>query len=66
MSVTFIPYFQSESPSIPADSDAYIPVRVTEALRPDGSMLVYLPTGTAFVVNGQHLLRLDLNREGPG
>jgi hypothetical protein len=63
MSVTFMPYLESESPSIPANADAYIPVRVTEALRPDGSMLVYLPDGTAFVVNGQHLLRLDPDRE---
>ena len=44
MSVTSMPYLESESPSIPADSDAYIAVRVTEALRPGGSMLVYLPT----------------------
>jgi hypothetical protein len=59
MSAMFTPYLDSESPSIPTSTDAYIPVRVTEAPRSDGSMLVYLPDGTAFVVNSRYLLRLD-------
>jgi hypothetical protein len=39
--------------------NAYIPVRVTDAPRSDGSVLVYLPDGTALTVNNQHLVRLD-------
>ena len=60
MSVTFIPYLESESPSIPANYDAYIPVRVPEGPRPDGYLNVYLPDGTGLVVNSRHLLRLGL------
>ena len=58
MSVTLTPYLETESPSIPTNSDAYIPVRVPDEPRHDGSMLVYLPDGTGFVVNSRHLLRL--------
>jgi hypothetical protein len=64
MSTTFMPYLESESPSIPSSTDAYIPVRVTEAPLPDGSMRVYLPDGTAFFVNSKHLLRLDPDPTG--
>ena len=64
MSATFTPYPESESPSIPTNADAYIPVRVTEAPRSDGSMLVYLRDGTALVVNSRHLLRLDPDQSG--
>jgi hypothetical protein len=57
MSATFTPYLESGSP--PASGDAYIRVRVTDEPRGDGSLLVYLPDGTALVVNGQLLLHLD-------
>jgi len=40
-------------------ADAYIPVRVVEPPRSDGSILVYLPDGTAFVVNSRQLLHLE-------
>jgi hypothetical protein len=59
MSATFTPYIERESPSIPADFDAYLPVRVPEEPRSDGSVIVYLPDGTGFVVNSHHLLRLE-------
>jgi hypothetical protein len=59
------PNFKSESPSIPADSDAYIPVRVRSA--PFRRIDARLPSdGTAFVVNGQQLLRLELDFESRG
>jgi hypothetical protein len=45
--------------TFPTNSDAYIPVRVADAPRPDGSMIVYLPDGTALVVNSRHVLRVD-------
>jgi hypothetical protein len=57
------PYPDVESASVPADSDAFIPVRVVEPARPDGSRLVYLPGGTAFVVNSRYLLRRDPNEQ---
>ena len=56
MSAMFMPYVASES--IPTNADAYIPVRVTEAPQSGGSMLVYLPDGTALVISSRHLLRL--------
>jgi hypothetical protein len=44
---------------MPTNSEAYIRVRVPNAPRPDGTTLVYLPNGTAFVMNTQHLLRIS-------
>ena len=46
----------------PAGSGAYIPVRVPNEPRPDGSILVYLPNGTALVVNGNQLLHTQRSR----
>jgi hypothetical protein len=40
-------------------SYAYLRVRVPNDPRPDGSILVYLPSGTALVVNNDQLLHLD-------
>ena len=59
MSATFTPYIEGQSHSNPASFDAYIPVRVPGEPRSDGSVNVYLPDGTGFVVNSQHLLRLE-------
>ena len=64
MSAMFMPYLASGSTSMPTECDAYIPVRVTEGPRLDGSMLVYQPDGTAFVVNGRHLVCLDGGSSG--
>jgi hypothetical protein len=61
MSTRFTPYRSGESPSNPTDSDGYIPVRIAEP-RSDGPMLVYLPGGTAFVVNSHHVVRFDRDR----
>jgi len=55
MSAIFTPYR--------AGSEAYIRVRVPNGTRPDGSILVYLPNGTALVVKNDQLLHLDL-KEG--
>jgi hypothetical protein len=38
---------------------AYLPVRITEEPRVDGSVLVYLADGTALVVDEDQLLRVD-------
>jgi hypothetical protein len=59
VSAPFTPYPDHASPTVPVDFDAYILVRVTQAPRPDGSLLVYLPNGTAVVVNSSYLLCLD-------
>lgn len=59
MCAIFKPYLDSGSSSMPTNSDAYIRVRVPNAPQPDGSTLVYLPNGTAFVVNSRHLLRIS-------
>jgi hypothetical protein len=40
-------------------SDAYIRVRVPNEPGPDGPTLVYLPDGTALVVDANQLLHLD-------
>ena len=59
MPATFTPYLEGRSPQARADSDVFIRVRVTDGLRPDGSVLVYLADGTALVVKGDLLLQLD-------
>jgi hypothetical protein len=59
MSATFSPYFDAQSHRDPADSSAYIRVRVPDGPRPDGYILVYLPNGTGLVVNSSQLLHLD-------
>jgi hypothetical protein len=38
---------------------AYLPVRITDEPRADGSVLVYLADGTALVVDEDQLLRVD-------
>ena len=65
MSAPFTPFLDSPLPSVPVDLDAYILVRVTQAPRPDGSMLVYLPNGTAVVVNSRYLLCLSEKASNP-
>ena len=57
MSANMKPYLPGGSPPNVTHADAYIPVRVVHAPRRDGSVLVYLPDGTALVVNGRQLLR---------
>ena len=61
MSATFTPYFAAQAHRDPTDSGAYVRVRV-----PDGSILVYLPNGTGFVVNSNQLLHLDAGPNCPG
>jgi hypothetical protein len=58
-SATLRPFFEGGSPPGRSDYDGYLPVRVSEAPRPNGSILVYLPNGTALVVDNRYLLRLD-------
>ena len=64
VSATFTSYIDGESPPVPAKFDAYIPVRVPVAPRPDGYVEVYLPDGTGFAVNSRHLLRLAPEQSG--
>jgi hypothetical protein len=59
----FTPYVHSEPHLALAGYDAYVPVRVPEGARRDGYLLVYLPDGTGWLVNGSHLLRLDEGRQ---
>lgn len=65
MSATFTPYLESRSDRTATDADAYIRVRVPDGPRPDGSMLVYLPNGTALIVNSRHLLHLNAGTTCP-
>jgi len=57
MPTNMTPYLPGGSPPDVRHADAYIPVRVVDASRRDGSFLVYLPDGTALVVTGRQLLR---------
>jgi hypothetical protein len=66
MPVTFTPYFEAQAHRDLTDSGAYIPVRVPDGPRPDGSILVYLPNGTGLVVNSNQLLHLDTGAGGRG
>ena len=66
MSATFIPYLEGQLDHATADTDAYIRVRVPSGPRPDGSILVYLPNGTALIVNGNQLLHLEAASNCPG
>jgi hypothetical protein len=52
-----VPYFQCGSPPIENGHDAFLRVRVTKELEPNGSLTVYLPSGTALMVHGRDLLR---------
>ena len=62
-----VPYFESSSPPIEYGHDAFLPVRVTKQMEPNGSLTVYLPNGTALEVHGRDLLRIkphhDTDRE---
>jgi hypothetical protein len=51
MSATLNPYVDG--------SHAYIPVRIPDGPRTDGSVLAYLPDGTALVVKHDQLVHLD-------
>ena len=51
------PYLPGGSPPNVTHADACIPVRVVHAPRRDGSILVYLPDGTALIVTDRQLLR---------
>ena len=53
-----VPYFQSGSPPIENGHEAFLRVRVTKDLEPNGSLTIYLPSGTALRVHGRDLLRL--------
>jgi hypothetical protein len=57
MSATFTPYC--------AGHEAYIHVRIPTGPGPSGSLLVYLPNGTALVVNSDQLLHLDAGDDAP-
>ena len=45
--------------------EAYIRVRIPNGARPNRSILVYLPNGTALVVNNDQLLQLDADANAP-
>jgi hypothetical protein len=51
------PFLERRLQDGPIDSEAYLRVRVTDEVRPDGSILVYLPDGTGLVVHGDLLQR---------
>ena len=59
MSVEFTRYFQNNEPPIENGQDAFLRVRVTKDLEPNGSLIVYLPSGTALRVRGRDLLRAN-------
>ena len=52
-----VPYFQCGAAPIENGHDAFLRVRVTKELEPNGSLTVYLPNGTALMVHGRDLLR---------
>jgi hypothetical protein len=55
---TFFAYFPDGSAPTPSEHDAYVHVRVTQPVRPTGSLTVYLPNGTALLVPCRDLVRL--------
>ena len=57
---TFSPCLEQPPDLTPSEAVAYIRVRVADAPRPDGSVLVYLPDGTGLVVRAQQLLHRDV------
>jgi hypothetical protein len=59
MNRDFRPYFNGEWRAPSSDSVAYICVRVTKEPRTDGSVTVFLPSGTALTVRASDLLRFD-------
>lgn len=59
MSVDVTPGYAARTYRDPAESMAYIRVRVPSGPRPDGSVLVYFPNGTGLVVNVDQLLCRD-------
>jgi hypothetical protein len=59
MPATFTPYFEAMGHRDPADSSAYIRVRVPDGPRSDGSILVYLQDGTGVVLDSNELLHFD-------
>lgn len=65
VSATLTPYLEAQARRDPADSDAYLRVRVPSGPRPDGSILVYLPDGTGLVVDSTQLLHLDAGPSCP-
>jgi len=65
MPATFAPFLEGRYRLNRTDADAYIRVRVSDGPHPDGSMQVYLPDGTALVVNGLHLLSLHVTSDCP-
>jgi hypothetical protein len=65
MRATFLPYLERRQGQAAADSGAYIRVRVPDGPRPDGSVVVYLPDGTALVVDGHQLVQLDARVDSP-
>jgi hypothetical protein len=67
--VELVPYFQSGPPPIETGHEAFLRVRVTNGLEPNGSLTVYLPSGTALRVHGRDLLRITGSSgtsDGPG
>ena len=66
MTARLVPFLEGEAPSAPVHPDAYIPVRVPKAPRPDGSIVVYLTDGTALALNARFLMRLQPQPRLPG
>ena len=54
-----VPYFQGEVPPTETGHEAFLRVRVTKDLEPNGSLTVYLPSGTALRVHGHDLFRAE-------
>jgi hypothetical protein len=57
MSMELAPYFQSGSPPTTNAHEALLRVRVTQDPNPNGSITIYLPSGTPLIVRGRDLLR---------
>jgi hypothetical protein len=62
---TFFAYFPDGSAPNPSEYDAYVHVRVTQPVRPTGSVTVYLPNGTALLVPCENLVRLGPTMQEP-
>jgi hypothetical protein len=57
MSATSTPHIDDPPNLTGTESHACIRVRVTAPPRPDGSVVVYLPNGTAFIVDCRHVMQ---------
>ena len=56
---TYLAVSATGAPHVPTGNDAYVHVRVTEPIQPNGWMVTYLADGSALTVPGGALVLLE-------